>query len=586
MEAKSFVIGITGHRDIDTNTAEHLMTAVHLFLDELKLLLPNTPLEVVTGMADGADRILAKVALAKNIKVNAVLPMAEEIYRADFSADSWDEYQTLLSSGNVAVKTLITDAVDMVKAQQQGPERDALYHSLAKYINEQSNIVIAVWDGVNPGLKGGTADVVLSYLQAKNIADKISKQAVNYINGDEQAIYGTNSVYWLPVASGSKNHHQIELSSFKPSYLSGMQGPYTIKTHAAMPESVCAQMRDLDDYNRQCLHLEQQNLISRQYSLLTNYNMDETNDQSATLKHLDEEFLKADAVALANQKRSDGQFKLFSLMAAAMGLLFLVYAKITASKILLIGYLLLFALGWYLFKGSTKNKWFTRHLTARVLAETLRTQFYLVLINKSNPVRTTKLMNMSGVSQFSGASWLKQVIMSQQSMLVPQEQSNSQQEYNMNFVCQHWLTEQAHYFQAKIRNLSAHHHKLEKIKSLLFSASAMATIVLILFKYQLVEIVLFAHVDAKIFTVLLMGLLPFWLGVWEIYQNKMAVKELLWQYRNQSMVFNQAQQQIEHASTLKQKAEVLSHLAERSIMENYIWIIHRYHREHEPPTAG
>jgi hypothetical protein len=36
-----------------------------------------------------------------------------------------------------------------------------------------------------------------------------------------------------------------------------------------------------------------------------------------------------------------------------------------------------------------------------------------------------------------------------------------------------------------------------------------------------------------------MGLLPLWLGIWEIYQHRMATKELLWQYRNKSLVFNQ-----------------------------------------------
>jgi hypothetical protein len=197
-------------------------------------------------------------------------------------------------------------------------------------------------------------------------------------------------------------------------------------------------------------------------------------------------------------------------------------------------------------------------------------------------------MVTTGISQFSGTSWLKQVITSTCShKFSPSLQlSDKQKNDNMDFVCKYWLADQASYFAKKNLQLSSQHHKLEKIKNVLFIGSGLATISLIFFKYQLVDIVLFAHVDAKTFTVLLMGLLPFWLAVWELYQNKMAVKELLWQYKNQSTVFNQAQQQLENANTLEQKADILADLAERSMMENYIWIIHRYHREHEPPTAG
>jgi hypothetical protein len=166
------------------------------------------------------------------------------------------------------------------------------------------------------------------------------------------------------------------------------------------------------------------------------------------------------------------------------------------------------------------------------------------------------------------------------------EQTVEQKKDNMAFVCQHWLTDQAGYFYKKTQQLSSHHHQLEKIKSMLFIGSGLATVSLIFFKYQLVDIILFAHIDAKTFMVLLMGLLPFWLAVWELYQNKMAIKELMWQYRNQSIVFNQAQQQLENATTLEQKSDILADLAHHSMMENYIWIIHRYHREHEPPTAG
>jgi hypothetical protein len=111
-------------------------------------------------------------------------------------------------------------------------------------------------------------------------------------------------------------------------------------------------------------------------------------------------------------------------------------------------------------------------------------------------------------------------------------------------------------------------------------------ILLILFKKFLVGTTLVGSLDLKTLVVFLMGLLPFWLGVWEIYQGKMAVKELLWQYRNQSKLFSLMSARIKYSRSIEEKQRILAELGERSLTENYLWTIHRYHREHEPPTAG
>ena len=75
----------------------------------------------------------------------------------------------------------------------------------------------------------------------------------------------------------------------------------------------------------------------------------ESND-SSELRDIDEAFIKADNVAIYNQKKSDFQFKLFGYMAALMGVCFLVYAKVIAAKLLIIAYALLFLSGFIIFK--------------------------------------------------------------------------------------------------------------------------------------------------------------------------------------------------------------------------------------------
>jgi hypothetical protein len=74
------------------------------------------------------------------------------------------------------------------------------------------------------------------------------------------------------------------------------------------------------------------------------------------------------------------------------------------------------------------------------------------------------------------------------------------------------------------------------------------------------------------------------LGVWELRQNKMAVQELLWQYRNQLRQFQRARKQLQRTTSRRGRDAIVEQLGENSLMEIYLWAIHRYHREHSPPA--
>jgi hypothetical protein len=92
--------------------------------------------------------------------------------------------------------------------------------------------------------------------------------------------------------------------------------------------------------------------------------------------------------------------------------------------------------------------------------------------------------------------------------------------------------------------------------------------------------------DGKTLLVFLMGLLPLWLALWELYQGKMAVRELAWQYSNQAMLFSEASRRLESIEDENAKLTIIEDLADSSLTEVLQWTVHRFHRDHEPPTAG
>jgi hypothetical protein len=130
------------------------------------------------------------------------------------------------------------------------------------------------------------------------------------------------------------------------------------------------------------------------------------------------------------------------------------------------------------------------------------------------------------------------------------------------------------------------HHRVERIKAGLLLATLVGIAVLILFKYPLLAEIPGTEIQYKKLVVFFMGLFPFWLGVWEIYHNKMATKELLWQYRNQADAFALTEFQLGRGGDAERQQELIADLATRALFENYLWTIHRFHREHEPPAAG
>jgi len=576
------LIGITGHRDINIDSIEAVEEEIKRFLKNTQSLLPNTPITLMSGMADGADRLSVKVALELDIAVQAVLPMPLDLYETDFSSSSKEELHGYLNNKNVELIELpLPEGMNAEKVESPGPDRDQLYLQLGKYLVKRSGLMLALWDGINTGLMGGTSDVLLRYL---NVNDT-EETNISFTEQNENLPDDSEVVFWIPVDRGNdKNTDQIS-TKVKGKYLLGHIGGGCLIVNENMPSTVMAELAYLDEYNFQHEEIVNNGKFFSWGGMLENVPDFKKRDDYDFLKNLDDEYQKADGLALYNQKFSDQTFKWFAFMAGFMGLLFLFYAKILPAKIFLIGYLALFLLGLWMNKKTANQQWFAKHLAQRVIAETLRTKFFLIMAGVDRQVDIRKMLNLTGISQFSGFSWIKRVFKNYEP-IESNAKNIGKKNDDLDFVSNAWIKDQAKYFKSKIDKLSHEHHKLEKIKTRLLIASAVSVVLLILFKKTLVSISIVGSLDMKTLLVFLMGLLPFWLGVWEIYQGKMAIKELLWQYRNQSNNFRLAEVKIENSKNTEAQKEVLINLGEKSIMENYLWTIHRYHREHEPPTAG
>jgi hypothetical protein len=231
---------------------------------------------------------------------------------------------------------------------------------------------------------------------------------------------------------------------------------------------------------------------------------------------------------------------------------------------------------------SARRGWFGRHLAYRALAETLRTRFFLVLSGAGDRIHPSRILRLTSIEQFHGFEWLHDAIRCSAPLVYESDVATTER---LEAVRDRWVADQSGYFERKLHALHRQHEQLEKVKMWLFVGSFLSALALVFFKKSI------AHFDAggldgKTLLVFLMGLLPLWLAVWELYQKKMATRELLWQYSNQREFFRKAEIRLAGAADDEAKLQITADLAERSLMEIFQWTIHRFHREHEPPAAG
>jgi hypothetical protein len=569
------MVGVSGHRDLDPDDSTRLREAVIDFVQQLKGHLPDTELRLIVGMAEGADLLVAETALGLGVPVEAVLPMPLEHYAADFDDRTLAQLKELLRRPQVRCVELSANAASAGTGPHSREQRDAMYANLTDTLIRRSSLLLALWDGRSSHLPGGTADTVLRYLGVRTDNDK-EAQTVQFIEVAEEPENAPRLVYWTPaLRSGATSERQVH----SPCYLAGA-GDNVLQVLRTMPERLKRQLAELNSYNLEYRRLSGAGRLGTPESLMASLPARAALPTGAMLEDIDTQYGKADALAVYYQRRSDRLFDLFAFMAFAMGVAYLIYEKLTESRALLIAYLvtLLTSLGvYYVLQGK---RWFGKHLTYRALAETLRARFYLRLAGADQRMDAGEVLALSGIEKFRGFSWIGFVLKGIEAADVDPDRDLETQS-----VEQAWIEGQFRYFTRKVALLEKASRRVKHMRQFLLVAILIVISLLFAFGDQLHRIDMGLGIPLKNMLTFSMGFMAVLLAVWELHQDKMATRELLWQYRNQLGHFARAKAQLARMSTPRRRNDVLVELGKDSLMESYLWAIHRYHREHEPPAA-
>jgi hypothetical protein len=573
-----FVVGVTGHRDLKPDSLPPVREALTAILRELKERLPESTMRIKTGMAAGADLLAVQTALDLGFGVDAVLPMPLADYSADFDADSLALLNRLLAHPRVSCVELPFTAQEAEAAAAAGVStRDARYSILTQTLTRSCSLLIALWDGESSILPGGTGDTVLRYLGVRSDRNKDDVR-LQFLDAAKDPELPVRLVYWIPaVRAGSAPGPD----STEPCFLAGLSDN-TLLRLPPIPRQLDVHLWSLNEYNSEYLDYvsgwrqrpNPDSLISGLPGTVTVNERDRS-----TLERIDAQYGKADALALYFQRRSDQLFAFFNLVAFVMGVAYLTYEKFFRTRALLFAYLLVLMASAGLYYVLHERRWFAKHLMCRALAETLRVKFYLRLASGEDLVDAEEVLALSHVNRFHGFGWIGHVLIALASPPVGTEPNRApDQEDGVG----RWIEEQRRYFVRKVAQLHRSAIRTKWLKRILFAV----IIVVVLTMLALGEAAgyrLLGEISAEKVLAFVIGFIAVTLAAWELHQNKMAARELLWQYRNQLKHFARAHLQLTRTVGSSRRREILAELGKDSLMESYLWTIHRFHREHEPP---
>jgi hypothetical protein len=366
-------VGITGHIDLHPADVDRAQRSVKQLFEILGERYPDTPICLLSSLAEGADRIAAKAFLgycdelkakdsviANSCELIVPLPFPQSLYEGDFPR-STSEFQHLTSRAAEVFSMPIRHGQSLVEISCSGSARNAQYQDASRYIAGHSDILVAMWDGLDIGKVGGTSDAIRVRL--------LDDDRVTRGNLAPLLRPNANPVFHISVA-------RISSASGEPA-TDIMAHPFYCSSVEAVLSSV-AELSEINDFNRAAISSVSEELFSQQAQLaFENAALAErvVQNMSWPQQKCFELFITADALAVYFERRWRGMTYAIYGLGLVTALLLAVAADGVLLPWSLLGYFLVLAIAALSYTYVRVAKIENRHIESRALAEILRVQF-------------------------------------------------------------------------------------------------------------------------------------------------------------------------------------------------------------------
>ena len=515
---------------VTRSVVEELKNKIKGIFKDLKESFNNTPLLLLTSLAEGADRIAAEVALEMNIKYIVPLPLPYDEYIKDFQ-DTKEGFDYLLKNSLGYFELPIGES-ELESSRHYGPSRDKRYESVGAFIAKHSQILIALWDGKDTGIIGGTSQVVkfklkglpTEYAPYRTILDTPDTGPVYHIltrrikNKDEFKNYNPEVKRIIPDGTNEKTFF-------------GKNGIFS----------------KIDSFNNRTKSLSREKIENSREYLASGVVEKE--------KFVSYIYSEADILAI-NFKKKWNLLQLFLLIITGTLLgVFLGYIFLN-SLYLLVGYFMAYVLLTYLFKiRNLSHSYHESYVEYRSLAEGLRVEFFLRLAGVHEDSADRYLRKHRQHLQ-----WIREVMRSA-NIFDPQSKPD------LESIKRYWIEGQYEYYRNSSRKNKIR-VKRSKLLSTIFFFGGIASIL------SAIILTVFRLYDAIPSTTILIIALPALAGLIETYISRSTMQETGEEYSRMENMYENAIKLWKENDDYN--TQIITELSKEALRENADWLLLHY----------
>lgn len=530
------VIGVSGHRHLRAADLPTHREHVRALFRQLRRRYPSTPLRILTSLAEGADRLVAEVALEEGHELLVPLPLEPADYERDFP-DSIAEFHSILRRvPPEQVFVLPQDAED--ERLTPHDRREKRYRAVGMFLAQESHLLLALWDGKPTASDAGTAAVVRMKLEGPSGVPEAGLRPLDAEDG--------GPVYHVHAPRAGETADSIK----KPSWLLPQEGD------EALFYTLCSRIERFNSEPLRRSHLDR--LLHAGGALLPDIASRSRSEQTLAAA-----FAAADLYARHYQKTTRLVLRLTLLFAALLALTFELYAEVLPWRALPMGYLAAFASLTVILLWQRKRDVQGRYLDYRALAEGLRVQFYWRLAGLPDSASSSYLRK-----QLDELRWIREALRAAAALPPPQTA-------HPELALKYWVGGQAAYYADRAHSQRKRMHLFERSSQLFLGAGLLATVVLVLFWDRLESLPLWHR-----WLVVLMGFAPIGAALWETYAERLGLRTQVNQYVRFAGIFRRASRFAEQLDRNPSRHDrqhalvaLLRELGREALMENGDWVL-------------
>jgi Ca2+/Na+ antiporter len=383
------VVGVTGHRDLRPDDIRSLEAKVKEIYSGLHSSYPNTPIVTLSSLAEGADRLVARVALMQGSSLIVPLPMSANEYEKDFlTEDSTLEFRDLLVQAQLSF--IVPNIWDAKQDEFLLDGWARAYLNAGITVARHAHILLALWDGVDSGLTVGTSQIVRlrldgipeSLAPVRSLLDEVNEGPLYHIVTPRLSD---------PITEG----YPLSIS---------VRYPGAAGDEASAKNQFDNMLKWTEQYNRDI-----SSLLTGQQSVEKNksYLIPEEYQSQLPMSAINilNAYGAADALAIYFQKKRRNALNGIFILAILAVFIFQIYLDFIERPVILILYPLMLSVAYLWYLHAKRHNYQNKHLDYRALAEGLRVKLFWVLADLDEYVSDHYLCKHSG-----DIEWIRRAI--------------------------------------------------------------------------------------------------------------------------------------------------------------------------------